>query len=374
MRILYITTIGATMGFFESFISRLIDEGHTVDIATNETDSQVPAIYRTLGCNVYQISCSRSPFKMGNIKAIGQIKRLAEKNRYDIVHCHTPIAAACTRLACRKLRKKGTKVFYTAHGFHFFDGAPLKNWMIYYPVEKLCAHFTDVLITINAEDYERAKNKLKAKRVEYVSGVGVDIEKFASAAVNVGAKRKELGIPSDAFLLLATGEVNENKNHQVILRAMAAADKSDIHFMIAGKGNQESTLLELAKSMKLSDRFHLLGYRKDINELCAVSDVLCFPSRREGLGLSAIEGMIYGLPLLTSNVHGINDYSVNGVTGFKYSPDDVAGFAEGITKLYLSKELYQKISDHNRSAVSKYDIVNVNKKMLDVYSITEENN
>lgn len=159
------------MGFFKNFIKELLEDGHTVDIATNETTSKVPDCYREWGCQIYQISCTRSPFNKGNIDAIRQIRKIAADGSYGIVHCHTPIAAMCTRLACRKLRKSGLKVFYTAHGFHFYKGAPLKNWLVYYPIEWLCAHWTDVLITINKEDFELAKKKMKAKRVEYVPGV-----------------------------------------------------------------------------------------------------------------------------------------------------------------------------------------------------------
>ena len=161
MKILYITTVGGTMNFFNSLIKELINDGYTIDIATNEVASKVPDCYKEWGCKIYHISTSRSPFSFGNIKAIKQIKKIAKD--YDLVHCHTPLAGMATRLACRKLRKKqGLKVIYTAHGFHFYKGAPKKNWMIYYPIEKMCSRWTDVLITINKEDYELAKRKMKA--------------------------------------------------------------------------------------------------------------------------------------------------------------------------------------------------------------------
>ena len=163
MKILYVTTIGSTMNFFKSFIGELISEGHTVDIACNNSKSPVPEIYSDWGCNIYPISCTRSPMNKGTVKAISELKKIVAENKYDIVHCHTPIAAMCTRLACKDLRKNGVRVIYTAHGFHFYNGAPKKNWLMYYPVEKICAKYTDTLITINKEDYEFAKKKMKAK-------------------------------------------------------------------------------------------------------------------------------------------------------------------------------------------------------------------
>lgn len=368
MKILYVTTIGITMRFFDRFVKCLLENGHTVDLACNENDGQqVPACFREWGCTVYPLSCIRSPLHRGNIKAIKEIKKLVKDQQYDIVHCHTPIAAACTRIACRKARKYGTKVFYTAHGLHFYHGAPLKNWLIYYPVEKLCAHFTDVLITINQEDYSRAKRKLKAKSVEYVPGVGIDVDHFANAISDRIAKRKELGIPVDAFLLLSVGELNENKNHQVILRAMAKLQHPRIHYAIAGIGDRKEQLLVLADKLGLSNHVHLLGYRKDVSELCRASDVFCFPSFREGLGLGAIEAMASGLPLVTSNVHGINDYSRDGLTGYRCAPNDVDGFAAGIKCLMESSDLRIAMGEYNQKTARKYDVQCINQKMISLY-------
>ena len=221
MKILYITTIGGTMPFFKSYIKKLIDEGHTVDLASNITQSPIPSYYTEWGCKIFPIECARSPINIGNIKAILHIKKIVEENHYDIVHCHTPVAAACTRIACSTARKKGTKVIYTAHGFHFYTGAPLKNWILYYPVEKICSYWTDIIITINTEDYERAKKNFSAANIKYVPGVGIDVEKFENTTIDVEKKRRQIGIPADAFCLLSVGELNNNKNHQIVIKALA---------------------------------------------------------------------------------------------------------------------------------------------------------
>lgn len=368
MKILYVTTIGITMGFFKPFIGELIQDGHTVEIACNDAEVPVPAFYNDLGCKVYRLSCSRSPFSKGNITAVKQIRRLVEENRYDIVHCHTPIAAACTRLACRKLRKKqGVKVFYTAHGFHFYKGAPLKNWIIYYPVEKLCARYTDKLITINQMDYALAAKKMRAKEVLYVPGVGVDLSRFQGISVDKTSKRTELGVPADAILLLSVGEVNENKNHQVIIRAMAQVQRNDLHYMIAGVGPKIDELRNLSEALGFSHRVHFLGYRKDIPELCHAADIFCFPSYREGLGLAAIEGMACGLPIITSDVHGINDYSTNGVTGYKCAPTDADGFAKAIAQLANDPAVRKNFGQSNVELVRKYDVASINRQMRQIY-------
>ena len=179
MKILYVTTMGGTMIFFNEFIKGLIEAGHSVDIASNTELFPVPSYYEEWGCNIFSISCTRTPFNKGTVRAVGELKKLVAENNYDIVHCHTPIAAMCTRLACRNARKKyGMKVFYTAHGFHFFKGAPLKNWLVYFPVEWFCSFFTDTLITINQEDYAFAK-KFNLPIIEVIKGdVDISVEPY----------------------------------------------------------------------------------------------------------------------------------------------------------------------------------------------------
>lgn len=366
MKILYVTTVGATMSFFQDFIRFLLDEGHSVDIASNDSDRKVPDCYIQWGCRIFTLSCSRSPLKKGNWTAIHQIRELMRREQYDIVHCHTPIAAACTRLACRSLRKKkGLKVFYTAHGFHFYKGAPLKNWLLYYPIEKICSYFTDKLITINTEDFELAKRKFKAKEIHYVPGVGVDLSRFENIQIDRVQKRREIGVPENAFLLMSVGELNENKNHQVIIRALAKLNDPNVHYAIAGTGDKKEFLLRLAKELGVTDQIHLLGYRNDVPELNYASDVFCFPSHREGLGLSAIEAMACGLPIVTSNIHGINDYSVDGVTGYKCRPDDVDGFMKAIQIIQSNGKKH--MGDHNKVCSGKYSINRIVEKMKAIY-------
>ena len=293
------------MEFFIPVIRELMDRGHQVDLACNETDSPVAPIYRQWNCTIYPVSCSRSPLDKGNLTAIQQIRALVEKGRYDIVHCHTPLAAACTRLACREARRSGTKVFYTAHGFHFFKGAPVKNWLLYYPVEKLCAHFTDVLITINQEDYDLAQRKLKARNVVYVPGVGIDLEKYRSSDADPFTKRRELGIPEDATVLLSVGELSQRKNHKVLLEA--AADIPNLFLIIAGKGSLQKDLEVLATKLGIANRTKLLGYRTDIAELCAMCDIFALPSLQEGLPVALMEAMASGKTVICSRIRGNTD-------------------------------------------------------------------
>lgn len=363
MKILYVTTIGGTMNFFNSFIKQLINEGHTIDIATNERNSKVPACYHEWGCKVHQIDTSRSPLNKGNVKAIRQLNFLVEQEKYDIVHCHTPVAAMCTRLACRKARKEGTMVFYTAHGFHFYKGAPLKNWMLYYPVEKICAHFTDVLITINQEDYALAQKKMKAKRVEYVPGVGIDLTKFGQAAVDKSAKRKELGIPEDATLLLSVGELNENKNHETVIRAIKDVE---VYYVIAGRGGLQEHLQRVINELGMTEKVKLLGFRADVAELYQAADVYVLPSVREGLNVSIMEAMASGLPVVCGRIRGNIDL-IDEDGGSLFEPQNVNDCKKSLEDV-LSRER-ECLGKHNVKRVHAMSIKKINAQMKDLYQL-----
>ncbi len=364
MKILYITTIGITMGFFNSFIKQLLDVGHKVDIATDETNSKVPECYREWGCKIYPISCSRSPMKKGNLDAVYQIRKIVKANHYNLVHCHTPVASICTRLACRPLRKSGVKIFYTAHGFHFYRGASRKNWLIYYPLELFCSYFTDVLVTINSEDYELAKKNFHAKKVVYVPGVGIDTKKFGTRYVDKKKKRTEIGIPVNATLVLSVGELNENKNHETAIKAM---NELDTYYIIVGKGDKKEYLEKLVYELDLQGMVKLLGYRDDVDELYRISDAFLFPSYREGLSVSVMEAMASGLPCVVSRIRGNTDLiDENG--GALFAPTSVkeckAALESVLTKSKVERERMGKL---NCKTAKRFDLNYINQVMKQIY-------
>lgn len=369
MKILYVTTISLTMNsFFKPHIEMLVREGHHVDIACNYKDLPLDGVYKELGCNFRQIDFSRVSLSTDNIKAYGQMKKVLEHGNYDIVHCHTPNASVITRLVCRKFRKRnGIKVFYTAHGFHFYKGAPKANWGIFYPVEKFCSKYTDKLITINREDYELAKSRFKAKEVYYVPGVGIDLSHFWKLQVDRTQKRREIGVPEECFVLFSVGELNKNKNHQLVIKALAELGNSEIHYVIAGVGEQEQNLLNLAESLGVSEQIHLIGYRKDVAELYASADVFCLPSIREGLSAAMMEAMACGLPIICSSIRGNVDL-VSDAPHLLFSPFNVEQCKKAL-KNVLEDDLME-LSETNRHKVSYFSKETVLEKLYEVYDIS----
>lgn len=351
------------------------DLGCEVHIACNfdymdDTDEERTKTYldkiRAEGVVLHNIHFARSPLGKDNIAAYSELKNIIDSQRFDLIHCHTPTASILTRLAARGARKKGSVVMYTCHGFHFHNAAPKKNWMIYYPIEKFCSRFCDFIVTINKEDFNRAKT-FRAKNVRYIPGVGVDISRIKNTKVDKQAYKKSIGIPEDCVMLLSVGEMIERKNHEVIIRALGKLQNKNIYYVICGKGPLKEHLETLAKELGLSENVVFLGFRRDIPELCHTADISAFPSRIEGLGLAGIEAMAAGVPLVSSNVHGILDYVIDGKTGYACDPEDVDGFANAIRKLATDKELRESMREDCLKAVEPFELHNALRVMWDIY-------
>lgn len=317
----------------------------------------------------YDVPFERSPFKFKNIQAYMKLKKIIEEEKFDIIHCHTPVASILTRVAAIKSRKYRTKVIYTAHGFHFFKGASLINWLIYYPIEKICSYFTDVLITINKEDYNLAMKKMKANKIYHVPGVGIDINKYLNIDIDEGEKRKELGITKDDIMILSIGEISKRKNHEVVIRALAEIEETNVHYFIAGRGNLKKYLLGLCTKLNIQNRVHFLGFRSDIDELCKVSDIFSFPSKQEGLPVALMEAMACGLPVICSDIRGNNDLVKEGINGFLCDYDSVGDFKKAIEILIYNESLKEQFSINNKNIIVKFDIKSVVKEMKKIYEM-----
>lgn len=321
---------------------------------------------RSEGVILHNIHFARSPFCRQNIDCYKQLKHIIDENHFNLIHVHTPTVSILTRLAAQKTRKNGTIVMYTCHGFHFHNAAPKKNWIIYYPIERMMSRFCDYIVTINKEDFNRAKT-FYASHVRYIHGVGVNINRIHNCKINKQAYKKLIGVPEDCVLILSIGEMIERKNHEVIIRALAKVEKQYIYYAICGKGPLRGYLEKLAQELGVSERVKFLGFRKDIPELCNTADISAFPSRIEGLGLAGIEAMAAGVPLVSSNVHGILDYVIDGMTGYALNPDDVNGFAEAISILADNNEIREMMSSYCWKAVAPFEISNALHDMWNIY-------
>lgn len=367
MKILFVATVRSHIGQFHMPIIRALkEEGHEVHVAYKDDSAQNTGLNLSGIDKVYEIPFERSPFSTKNIRAYHELKKVIKAEHYDVIHCHTPVGGALTRLACRKKRKSGLRVIYTAHGFHFYKGAPLKNWLLYYPVEWLCAHWTDVLITINKEDYVRAKKHMHAKRVEYVPGVGIDLQKFAPNRLSQEEKvrlRESVGVGKEDKLLLSVGELIRRKNHESVIRALAELDDPKLKYRICGCGELESYLQNLIDELHLTDRVQLLGYRNDISELCECADLFVFPSFQEGLPVALMEAIASKVPVICSDIRGNTD-----LVGQQelFDCTDTDGIAKKIRES-LQNDHTEEIERNYRN-LKKYDLAAVISDMETLYS------
>lgn len=278
---------------------------------------------------------SKNPFSSQNIKSFRQISKLIKEEKFDLIHCHTPIPGMIVRLAARRSRKKGTKVIYTTHGFAFTSTIPsLKNKIVFKTIEDFCSSFCDAIITINQEDYESAK-KMHCKKVYYINGVGVNTQRYANVNIDRSTYRKSIGVSDDEIMVLSVGELSERKNHQIIIKALSQMDSDKKYvYVVCGNGINGGTgpyLEKLAKEKGV--RLLLLGFRSDIPEITKCSDIGAIPSVREGLGLAGVQSLAAGIPVVGTSVQGIKDYVSDGNTGFLCNAFDADGFSNAIKKL-----------------------------------------
>lgn len=311
----------------------------------------------------YNAEIYRNPFNIFEVrKAYKNACNQLKMGDYFAIHCNTPIGGFIGRVAGHKCGIK--KVIYTAHGFHFYKGAPLINWLLFYPIERFLAHYTDAIITINKEDFKRAQSfKLRNNgKVFYVPGVGIDTDSYSSINYQ-NNKRDELGIPLDATVIISVGDLNHNKNNIVVIEALK--NVPNVHYIVCGQGPLRDKLISAAEPIK--DRIHFLGYRTDVKELMAISDIFIMPSFREGLSRSIMEAMASGLPVIASNIRGNNDLIQNGKGGFLCNPKDVNGFATSIISLADDKNKRIKMKQYNIERIKKYDISVVINELFSIY-------
>lgn len=368
-KVLFTATVDSHINHFHLPYLKLFKEnGYEVHVATN-TDEPIE------NCDVkHKISFERSPFKINNLKAIKQLKKILDKEKFDIIHTHTPMGSVVTRIAAIQTRKENnTKVIYTAHGFHFYKGAPILNWLLFYPVEKILSKYTDTLITINNEDYELAKKKFTKTNVEYVPGVGVDENKF-NFEMTEDEKiklREEVGCNKDSFILIFPAELSKRKNQGMLIKAMKelVQTNNNIHLLLPGKDSMNGKYQELAKKLNVENNVHFLGYRKDIPKLLKISDIAVSSSKQEGLPINIIEAMMCGLPIVVTNCRGNRDLVDEGKNGYLVEIDGVKQFEEYILNLYKKENLKEEFQRKEKENLKLYKLNNMICKFKKIYII-----
>lgn len=370
MKVLLVATVQSHIcQFHKPLVAMLHEHGCEVCVAARNNLAEKNGLKLDFVEQVFDVPFQRSPFSPKNLGAYKQLKKIINDGGYDVIHCNTPVGGVLGRLAARKVRKRGTEVFYTAHGFHFYKGAPKKNWLIWYPVEKFMCRHTDKLITITQEDYDLASEKFPTQ-VERIHGVGANSAKYRKLSeAECVELRHALGYTEDDKLLLCTGELLPNKNQITAIRALKILIKQQpkAKLLLAGNGPTLAELQAEVVVLGLQNYVEFLGYCTDLERYANIADVIVSCSYREGLPMNIVEGMLLGKPVVASYNRGHHELIVPDVTGYMVPPADENAFAEKIAVLLNDGELADRMGQAGYEKAQLYADVNVQKELECIY-------
>lgn len=369
-KVLYLENVASidAVNFYKTAAMAAMECGLEFHLAYNASDrseEKIETLRKEMGVYFHQIDFVRNPFHPGNIKAYRQVCDLIQKLKVDYIHCNTPIGGVVGRLAGKKCKVK--KIIYQVHGFHFYKGAPAKNWIIFYTAEKLLARYTDTIITINREDYEAAqKFKLRNQgKVYYVPGVGIDKSKYQTDLQIRKEKREELQLSEDDVVVISMGDLIERKNYPILIEAVAKVKNEKIQYFICGEGPEKEKLYKQCMDLGIEKQVHFLGYRTDIKELLQVADIFALSSYQEGLSRSLMEAMASGLPCISSRIRGNIDLLLDSNGG--YLCDTLEDYVRAIEKLMNDEDIRKRMGLSNLKTIEKYSVGAVANNLNEIY-------
>lgn len=374
--VLLLATTGGFVPQFEMENVRILQElGATIHYAANFDNAVYHVEYEQLesmGIKLHNLDIHKSPFHLWyNGKAYWKLIKLVNQEKITCIHCHNPVGGVLGRLLGRYFKKKNLKIIYTVHGFHFYKGAPWTNWFLYYSVERMLARYTDILITINEEDYQIAKRfQLKLNGQVYkIPGVGIKRERLVEVLGAGAVLRKKYLIPKKAFHIISVGELNRNKNHEIIIRAMKQLQNTEIYYTICGEGIRRDRLQKFIRKMNLEDKVFMVGYQDEIAPFLQGADCFVFPSIREGLGMAALEAMALGLPVIATENRGTREYIEDGKNGYFCKWNDAEAFARAIQLLYENSVRCKEMGEYAKAASHGFDTEKTTEIMKNIYQV-----
>lgn len=370
MKVLLTATVQSHIcQFHKPLVEVLHAHGCEVHVAARDNLAEKNGLKLDFVEKVYDVPFSRSPKSSDNIKAYKQLKKIIDHGNYDVIHCNTPMGGIVTRLASRNVRKPGVKVYYTAHGFHFYQGAPKKNWMVFYPIEKCFSRLTDKIITITEEDYRLASKKFHCQ-VERIHGVGVDEKRYYPVDENTKKRlRKEMGYGEEQKIILCVGELLPNKNQTMAIHMMKEVVKQypDAQLLLAGNGSEKENLEQEIAKCNLQNNVQMLGYCTHLQDYQHIADVLVSCSKREGLPLNIVEAMLSGTPVVASKNRGHRELIQDGENGFLVDICNDGDMTVRVINLLSNDILSEEVSLKAVQFGKDYGFRNVKKELERIY-------
>lgn len=373
---LIVTRVSGFVPQFEMNNVKILQEmGYEIHYAANyETVVYGKDNHRLLNTGIKQhhIPFGRSPLSRDVWRNYNQLKQLMLEQDFDLIHCHMPMTGVLTRMAAKKVRKvtkKEVPVLYTAHGFHFYKGAPWKNWL-YYFVEKYYARYTDCLILINEEDYERGSRFEVRGKVERIPGIGMKPLPEEEEPVDVCAKYH---IPKENKIVVSVGELTARKNHLVMLKAMDRFRRVPLTYIICGTGPLQQELEKQIGEMHLQGKVILAGYCEAIGDVLRQADIFAFPSLQEGLPVAVMEAMQAGLPVVALDIRGNHDLIEDSSGGFLFMENREENYVKALKYFLAYPEEAVRMGQWNKERVKAFSLDKVEAKMRQIYAEVERN-
>ena len=368
-KVIFVATVYTHLAVFHiPFMKLLQSWGYEVHAASSPAEGHKNEV-EDAGVVCWDIPFVRSPVNPKNFTAYRKLQTLLTQERFDLIHVHTPMAAWLGRLAARRTRQG--PVLYTSHGFHFYKGAPLPYWLFYYPAERLASRWTDGLIVMNGEDFARAKRMgfKEGKNLFFVHGVGVDLARFSPDKGKADRVRRDLKIDQEEIVVTYVAEFTPTKNHKMLLRAWSEITKKtdQAQLLLVGDGRLRRGV-ERKVAQRGPPKVQFLGFRRDVPEILAASDIVVQVSKREGLPRSVMEAMAAGKPVVATDVRGNRDLVEHSVTGLLVKLGDTEGLVEALLYLINNPELRQQMGKAGRKKIQNYSLDRVIQEMAEIYA------
>lgn len=371
-KVLLVATMQSHIAQFHRPLADILhNHGYEVHVAAKDNLAEKNGLRIDFADRIFNLPFARSPKSKDNYYAYKQLKNILKAEKYDIVHCNTPMGGVVARLAAKTARRDKTKVIYTAHGFHFYKGSPLKNWIFYYPIEKMLSRFTDTLVTIAYEDYALASKKFHC-RVEHMHGVGVDEKRyFPIDKTQKELLRGRMGFEIGQKIILCIGELNDNKNQSMAIRMMhkIVEQYPNAILLIAGNGPKLNFLQELVIHERLQSNVRFLGYITNLQDYQHIIDVQVCCSKREGLPLNVVESMLSGNAVVATLNRGHRELIHDAENGYLVPQNNPEVMADKVLALLKDEKLKSKIESAAHTFALKYSVNSVKDELAKIYGL-----
>lgn len=367
-----ILVVASSYYFIRTFllphIRHLVEKGWIVHVSSANDGDSVPFAHKMI-----DIPVRRSPFRADNLKAVKMLKGVMAQERYDIVHCHTPIGAMVARLAARDARRTmGTKVIYTTHGLHFYKGAPFKNWLLFYTAEKFLAQYTDTIVSINDEDRCHIAQYFPEIKQQYIiDGIGYDVERLQRVdSSRREALREVYGYGKEDFVCIYIASFCDRKNHKFLLSHLPQTLQKipNLKYLFLGEGETQQQCQKMVGQMQLQDKVTFAGYQLDLTDYLTIADVGISASKTEGLGMGLIEEMYAQLPVLATHVRGHCDFIKHDVNGLLFTLNDSNDYIDKLHSLHQNPQLRKRLGSYASQHLHRYNVTNIIQQMDVIYN------